>query len=154
MKMQEPRIFTSLLLCPDWINDQRFFRRRASCALSVGDRSGLIMKDLSSLFLLERTLDLETSAALLNFTRSGRRRSAFSGYLPSRRESLIDITVGAGGGGLGGWGDYSPSNILGRLFIILRELRMREIYVSDETGQRHTNIFLYRMGRHKDRLEP
>ena len=52
---------------------------------------------------------------------------------------------------LGRLGGYSPPNILGRLFIILRELRMREIYVnfephtcverlSDETGQRHTNV--------------
>ena len=62
-----------------------------SCALSVGDRSGLIMKDLSSLFLLEKTL--ETSAALLNFTRSGRGHSASSWYLPSRRESLIEYSL-------------------------------------------------------------
>ena len=32
----------------------------------------------------------------------------------------------------GGWGGYSRLNILGRLFIVLQELRMREIYVNLE----------------------
>ena len=68
----------------------------------------------------------------------------FSHSKDESSEHYTNIGVGTGGGG--------GFNILGCLFIILRELRMHEIYVnlepytcggwlSDEMGQRHTNIF-------------